>query len=223
MRPLLELHTEGRGKTHDDLLADIARHLELGEGDRDEVVFVNRVAWSMAHLKQAVLVVKPGRLSQITQRGQDVLEAYPAPFSTVVLEQFPEYLEARRRSRGLDELCYGDQAAEAVEKWRARGADPLFPVDCEGQWAPSSLAAVYRISSAAYHQSRHWKSTRRRQISLVGACELCGSQERLEIHHLHYGTLGRERPGADLQTLCSPCHRTEIHADKATSWGTWST
>ena len=40
-------------------------------------------------------------------------------------------------------------------------------------------------------------------------CERCGfhgTDKQMELHHLHYDTLGREQTG-DVQVLCARCHR----------------
>lgn len=40
-------------------------------------------------------------------------------------------------------------------------------------------------------------------------CCMCGQTNentRLQIHHLHYRTLGNENPMTDLATVCPACH-----------------
>ena len=55
-----------------------------------------------------------------------------------------------------------------------------------------------------YLKSPHWK--------LFSACEkrrtcyCCGRRGRLQLHHVTYDRLGRERPG-DVVTLCGRCHK----------------
>jgi len=41
-------------------------------------------------------------------------------------------------------------------------------------------------------------------------CLYCGSEERLEVHHCHYETLGSECPYDDLITLCRK-HHQQVH------------
>jgi len=58
----------------------------------------------------------------------------------------------------------------------------------------------------AYVHSPEWAT--RRRIALVtagGRCQRCGARGALEVHHLHYRTLGREEEG-DLEVLCKTCH-----------------
>jgi len=63
-----------------------------------------------------------------------------------------------------------------------------------------------------YLASPHWRLTRRRAIQRAGhRCQECGgywTRERplrLEVHHLTYARVGKERPG-DLAVLCEACH-----------------
>lgn len=41
-----------------------------------------------------------------------------------------------------------------------------------------------------------------------GRCECCGERAKLELHHKHYETEGRETPD-DLSALCRDCHKGE--------------
>lgn len=69
----------------------------------------------------------------------------------------------------------------------------------------------------AYLHGRWWATRRRSRLAAAGyACEACGaSGDRLEVHHKHYLSLGRER-NADLEVLCGPCHRLR-HPEKQCS------
>jgi 5-methylcytosine-specific restriction endonuclease McrA len=54
--------------------------------------------------------------------------------------------------------------------------------------------------------SKHWKLLKGDVIQQRGLrCERCDSYEALELHHLHYRTLGSERP-EDVELLCPKCH-----------------
>ena len=57
-----------------------------------------------------------------------------------------------------------------------------------------------------YLDSPAWWAARGRAFAALGhACQGCGRQGRLEVHHKHYRTLGHERP-EDLMVLCKFCH-----------------
>jgi 5-methylcytosine-specific restriction endonuclease McrA len=61
-----------------------------------------------------------------------------------------------------------------------------------------------------YLQSLDWLRVRNREFVRTDyhceGCGLHGTDRQLEVHHLHYETLGREEPG-DLKVLCKRCHR----------------
>jgi hypothetical protein len=58
----------------------------------------------------------------------------------------------------------------------------------------------------AYLRSPRWQEVRRMAFAHYGReCQWCGATRRLQVHHLHYHTLGRERP-EDLEILCPACH-----------------
>ncbi len=58
-----------------------------------------------------------------------------------------------------------------------------------------------------YLRSPYWRARRARAIARAGGrCERCGVTGRLEVHHLTYARLGRERD-RDLRALCHGCHR----------------
>lgn len=64
-----------------------------------------------------------------------------------------------------------------------------------------------RVDYATYINSRLWHRRRRAFISAAtGRCQICGEQRySLDVHHLHYRTLGHES-AADVLVLCRHCH-----------------
>lgn len=61
-----------------------------------------------------------------------------------------------------------------------------------------------------YLKTEHWQQTRQEVIKKFGRhCYVCGSSERINIHHKTYGRkdhgLGNELVG-DLCVLCEECH-----------------
>lgn len=63
-----------------------------------------------------------------------------------------------------------------------------------------------------YIASADWKAKRAQRLEIDGhRCAVCkhdGSEYRLEVHHLHYKSLGNEDALYDLLTACSRCHET---------------
>ena len=66
-----------------------------------------------------------------------------------------------------------------------------------------------RVDYYEYLKSEEWD--RKRKLRLKSAryrCELCGSAEPLQVHHLHYDNLGSELID-DLMALCNDCHEAQ--------------
>lgn len=72
---------------------------------------------------------------------------------------------------------------------------------------------VWEGNYSDYLLTNHWKETRKTAIKHHGnKCHDCGADRNLEVHHLTYKRLGREKM-RDLQVLCYNCHRLR-HKDK---------
>lgn len=64
-----------------------------------------------------------------------------------------------------------------------------------------------RLPYAVYLRTPHWLRTRGEALERAGRrCDNCGGNDSLEVHHLTYKRVGRER-WADLRVLCHDCHR----------------
>jgi hypothetical protein len=93
--------------------------------------------------------------------------------------------------------------------------------DLFAEWQPCDFYVLrYHLDREggydAYQTSMHWKIVREAQQAIAPACERCGACRptfSVHTHHLHYETLGAERPGVDLVTLCAPCHLDGEHGD----------
>lgn len=60
-----------------------------------------------------------------------------------------------------------------------------------------------------YLRSDHWKELRSRKLTENPLCEVCGSKERVEPHHINYRNL-YDVELFDLKTLCRKCHM-DVH------------
>lgn len=77
----------------------------------------------------------------------------------------------------------------------------LWPVRCDDT---EEIIANYAI----YVQSKHWKRIKvlfKHSPFHKGRCYVCGSKEKLELHHKTYERIGHENLD-DLQELCDLCH-----------------
>lgn len=58
-----------------------------------------------------------------------------------------------------------------------------------------------------YLKSIHWQDLREAKFSEVGKqCEICGSEDRIHVHHLNYRNIFDVTTG-DLQVLCDSHHK----------------
>ena len=72
--------------------------------------------------------------------------------------------------------------------------------------AATPLGLRRRAYRAVYLRSTGWHELARAvRRSQRGRCAACGRRARLDVHHRHYATLGRETRG-DVVGLCEPCH-----------------
>lgn len=107
MLPLLRYCADGNEHTNSEAMDSIAREFALTDDDLKELlpsgqqsIFNNRVAWAKAHMKMAGLLENTRRgVFRITQRGQDALKQNPPLINLRFLRQYPEYEEARTRTR----------------------------------------------------------------------------------------------------------------------------
>lgn len=79
-----------------------------------------------------------------------------------------------------------------------------------------SESSLWWFEYNKYLKSPKWKEFRLLIIRLYDhSCQRCKnrfSKRFLQIHHLHYGTLGNEKP-EDVLLVCKPCHE-KIHRRK---------
>ena len=62
------------------------------------------------------------------------------------------------------------------------------------------------INYYEYLESKEWKAKRQEAFAYYGErCSLCGKKKNLQVHHIHYKSLGNEDV-KDLTILCGGCH-----------------
>ena len=73
--------------------------------------------------------------------------------------------------------------------------------------------SLTRGSYYHYRQTQHWEDIRKEALINSGnKCAKCGSKRKLQLHHLHYKTLGEESSD-DVVMLC-PRHHAALHRRK---------
>lgn len=71
------------------------------------------------------------------------------------------------------------------------------------------MRIVGGMQLARYLLTPEWREKREQRMELDSyRCFRCQSEDRLNVHHITYERLGRERM-SDLVTLCWSCHRKE--------------
>jgi restriction system protein len=107
MRPVLEILAD-RGQLHArrELVPIITERYKLSEDDLAERVssgrplIESRVQWAVTYLVQAGAIQRPRRgYADITERGRYLLASDSGPITNSVLDQFPEFVDFRQRSR----------------------------------------------------------------------------------------------------------------------------
>jgi hypothetical protein len=112
MLHLLRLASDGAEHTLKNAVPALADIFQLTDAERIELlpsgqqpVFHNRVAWANTYLKKAELLRAPRRgVFTITDRGKSVLAKNPSKIDLKLLEQFPEFLAFKAKSRTVAEV-----------------------------------------------------------------------------------------------------------------------
>lgn len=71
-----------------------------------------------------------------------------------------------------------------------------------------------KASYRRYLNSQVWQRSKarfRKTLRHTGHCAECGATERLDVHHLTYARIGKEKP-EDLIELCRACHKAAHQA-----------
>jgi len=120
MLPVLKFANEQGEHTLRQATDHLAEEFGLTPEERAQLLpsgrqptFYNRVSWARGYLKLAGLL-QPTEHNHMTisTRGRDVLKSAPAKIDMKLLEQFPEYLAFRERSRPVKEEGAGADEPE---------------------------------------------------------------------------------------------------------------
>src|ERR1700736_5920225 len=111
MLHLLRLASDDAEHTLKDAVPALADIFQLTDAERTELlqsgqqaIFNNRVAWANTYLKKAGLLRAPRRgVFIITDRGKSVLAQNPPRIDLKLLEQFPEFLAFKAKSKTLSD------------------------------------------------------------------------------------------------------------------------
>lgn len=107
MLPLLRFASDGNEHTLREAVEQLAEQFNLTEEEKKELLpsgsqftFVNRVSWARTFMNKAALLESTRRgCFRITQRGREVLSRNLAEINVKYLDQFPEFIEFKTKSR----------------------------------------------------------------------------------------------------------------------------
>lgn len=119
MRPLLELHSDGKEHLNRDLVDALAVKFSITDDERKMMLpsgrakmFDNRVGWAKTYISNAGLIESPRRsISVITSEGRKVLKEHTDPINLQYLAKFPSIKLFREKKSGSD----ADAEPQAIE------------------------------------------------------------------------------------------------------------
>ena len=160
-RPALE-HLQANGEVHVNELSDkLADHFKLSLEDREDLVpsgkrsrVMDRTLWAITYLSQAKLVERPKKgWSRITDRGVKFLSSAPQVIKPATLEQFPEYMDFKTRSRQKDSLASSvKQPKLEVEQTSPEEAIELAHKEVNARLAQELLERIKAMPPAFFEQ-----------------------------------------------------------------------
>jgi len=123
MRPLLELHLDGKEHVNRDLVNVLAQQFALTEEERREMLpsgrakmFDNRVGWAKTYIANAGLIEAPRRgVSVLTPVGRKLLVEFSGPINVRVLNDLPVGRVTKERRRVTEEAPI-QSAVQSVEE-----------------------------------------------------------------------------------------------------------
>jgi len=138
--------------------------------------------------KEKIIDLKNKIINKIASYKKEIKSYKENGSASVCKKCINEYLEEERM---------GEKRFEDFIK-RETNFNPSFDID--------EYFYLRNIPYTEYLQTKHWKNIR--EIALLRAnhkCRMCGSKEKLQVHHNTYNNLGNER-NEDLTVLCKECH-----------------
>lgn len=100
------------------------------------------------------------------------------------------------------------------KKRKAKSASQRKPKSFHPRLEEHAKASGF-LSYGSYLNSPAWANKRREALERdKGRCSQCDSETKLQVHHLHYETLGEEKLDS-LETLCKGCHERQHNRKKS--------
>ena len=130
--PILQCLEDGTKLTHRELIARVAKRIDLTEEDLmarnssgSQLKIYERVTWAVVHMRNARLVQSVGRgITRITERGRALLAENPSEISYKMLkERYPEYAEFDRvgQQKRKEKLLEAARRKKEIQQSQAAG------------------------------------------------------------------------------------------------------
>jgi 5-methylcytosine-specific restriction endonuclease McrA len=114
--------------------------------------------------------------------------------------------ERQRRNQPLIRPDLVEAARARPTASRPRYAGPPRSGDELDEALRRRARAAFFKAHARNRKTKRYARLRARRLKIAGyRCETCRSTQRLQLHHLHYDTLGRETVES-VRILCDTCH-----------------
>lgn len=128
MLPLLKSFKESEIKSAKELRLNMVNHFNMTEEELKEKIpsgkqftYSNRIAWAIAYLKMAELIISPKRGSyRITEEGVNVLKSPPEKITISFLKQFENFSKNRNPEK--------DESIEQDEQITDKTPDELIEI-----------------------------------------------------------------------------------------------
>lgn len=148
MRPLMDFASDRAEHAPSETVEVLAAKFMLSGEDRRELIpsgqeakFDNRVGWAITYLKKAGLLERTGRARfRITDRGISLLKSHQGSITSKVLEQFPEFLEFKKRTPRTNAHATGELSVEDVNAVVELHQTPQETLETSYQLLRKSLA-----------------------------------------------------------------------------------
>ena len=159
MLPLLKFHADQQEHFHRDATDYLAQTFNLSEEEKKELlpsgkqtIFVSRVNWAKVYLKMGGLLESTRRkYYKITQRGSEILKHNPSKIDIKFLEQFPDFLEWRKKSKIADTETQGKETEIASQQTPEESLEYAYQ-KIRQDLAQELLSLVKRCSPAFFER-----------------------------------------------------------------------
>lgn len=137
-------------------------------------------------------------LIPLARAKREELKSDPESWTTYDIELIKSKLPTPHCLAPLDDV------RRCLCNLRKRGALGTIRPNAHGKLKPKELSAEHQLACKRIRESDWWREVLRYFHHRCVGCGCVGLP--LDVHHIHYESLGNERPG-DVVPLCRECHK----------------